>query len=267
MVLISAHLCVNERLIAKVENLFLKKLLSSENILLPCTNRSRNAHAINTTTFVFLCLLAERHCNPSDFENALNVVKNKFQNLPLWPDFTPSKGKKKYRLNWTSREIHTEVFSEFFQILQFPEINGGYWIVDQTIQKQNLQRIIQSIKDLLIQIFSKKVPLYFSCPWPNGKPSALSVRFDVDRPISAERAQFLCNLQMKTGLGSFGSWYFRQELEKTSRNIIPILRKRLQEIGTHISNTTQIEADLGLLVTVGSDRNIGSLTNEDLLGP
>ena len=88
-------------------------------------------------------------------------MKNKFQNLPLWPDFTPSKGKKKYRLNWTSREIHTEVFSEFFQILQFPEINGGYWIVDQTIQKQNLQRIIQSIKDLLIQIFSKRFRFTF----------------------------------------------------------------------------------------------------------
>ena len=49
---------------------------------------------------------------------------------------------------------------------------------------------------------------------------------------------------MDTRLGSFGSWYFRPELE-SSWKIIPLLKKRLQEIGVHISNKKQIQKSLG----------------------
>jgi len=78
-------------------------------------------------------------------------------------------------------------------------------------------------------------------PWPAPYRAALSLRFDVDRPISVKRLVGLVRLQGQYARAPLGSWYFRRG-DTTSDLLRPYLERASQDIGIHIEELEEITA-------------------------
>ena len=130
---------------------------------------------VNTTTFVFLCLIAERNCKRQQLNDSLESVGKKFHNLPLLPDFSYDKSAEALEIKLENNELDTDLFNKFFTVLEFPTGSEGYWLIDENIQRQNLHSLVNNIQNLLIELFSTKFPLKFTSPSPKCKKISLSV--------------------------------------------------------------------------------------------
>lgn len=75
-------------------------------------------------------------------------------------------------------------------------------------------------------------------PWPNGTNSALSLRYDVDRPILESRIDELESLHNELFGGFRSSWYFFPG-ETAQRSQQRLLRAREQETGWHLTDTSE----------------------------
>lgn len=75
-------------------------------------------------------------------------------------------------------------------------------------------------------------------PWPAEYHAALSVRYDVDRPVSATRVRELAAIQREAFNAPCASWYARAGDEKWI-DVRPILDRYWQESGDHLSATQE----------------------------
>lgn len=87
-------------------------------------------------------------------------------------------------------------------------------------------------------------PLIRLLPWPAPYRAALSLRYDVDRPVGAARVCELIDLQARHGNTAFGSWYFRHG-DQTKQRLWPLLKCRWQECGVHVEIAAEAVAGLG----------------------
>lgn len=69
-------------------------------------------------------------------------------------------------------------------------------------------------------------------PWPSSYTNALSLRYDVDRPISASRITEICSMQTEICNSQLGSWYFFSG-EPKQADQVRLLQQYNQEIGLH----------------------------------
>lgn len=75
-------------------------------------------------------------------------------------------------------------------------------------------------------------------PWPSEYHAALSVRYDVDRPVSTSRVRELAAIQREAFNAPCASWYARAGDEKWN-DVRPILDRYWQENGDHLSATQE----------------------------
>lgn len=96
----------------------------------------------------------------------------------------------------------------------------------------------------LIQ-FSRGMKLIRLRPWPSGYTAAVSIRYDVDRPVSAERITELVRLQARYANSPCASWYFFAQdtaLERQSS----LLQRHWQERGIHALKCADSRSGLGV---------------------
>lgn len=92
---------------------------------------------------------------------------------------------------------------------------------------------------------AKRRPLLRLRPWPHGCQAALSLRYDVDRPVDARRIAEVVAIQHRTAGVAFGSWYyFARDPQRTSQ--ASQLASLGQEIGIHAETPADAAAGLGV---------------------
>ncbi len=113
---------------------------------------------------------------------------------------------------------------------------------------QNISGLLILWANLISEIQAKACkPLVKIKPWPFGYANALSLRYDVDRPISSGRIHELCAMQKEICNNSLGSWFFFQGEPKSSSQV-RLLKQYNQEVGLH-SKFLEKEVFSGLGVT------------------
>lgn len=113
---------------------------------------------------------------------------------------------------------------------------------------QNTAGLLKLWANLISEIQAKALkPLVTINPWPFGYANALSLRYDVDRPISSKRIRELCAMQKEICNNSLGSWFFFQGEPKYSDQV-RLLQQYNQEVGLH-SKFLEKEVFSGIGVT------------------
>lgn len=92
---------------------------------------------------------------------------------------------------------------------------------------------------------SKKKPLIRLTLWPHDKSSSLSIRYDVDRPVSKERIENVIKIQEKHIKTYCGSWFFFDEEFKSNSDIRMLLKDKCQEEGIHLKNVSEAVSSYG----------------------
>lgn len=118
------------------------------------------------------------------------------------------------------------------------------------LDRSNYRRDIAMLEKLWITLFRemqrrKERPLIRLRPWPAPYKAAVSLRYDVDRPVGQERVAELVELQSKAAGAPCGSWYFFAD--DPSRSALAIqLRESAQEIGLHLQSTCEALPGFGV---------------------
>ncbi len=82
-------------------------------------------------------------------------------------------------------------------------------------------------------------------PWPSGYKAAVSLRYDVDRPISANTISKTIGLQARYTNAACASWYYFPDHRDKARQE-PQLKRHWQEIGLHIESVKDAEEGAGV---------------------
>lgn len=109
---------------------------------------------------------------------------------------------------------------------------------------------IGSLERIWLDIFkaiqgNQRRPLLRLRPWPAGYTSAASLRYDVDRAVTAERIEEIATLQRRHAGGPCASWYYfagNRRLQTQSRQ----LTRLGQEIGVHVETADEARPGLGV---------------------
>lgn len=101
----------------------------------------------------------------------------------------------------------------------------------------HLERVWSAVLHRLLERRSR--PLIRLQPWPAPHRAALSLRYDVDRAVTAARLEELVRLQGRYANAPIGSWYFRRGNSK-----LELQRKYLdragQDVGIHIEQLDEV---------------------------
>lgn len=82
-------------------------------------------------------------------------------------------------------------------------------------------------------------------PWPAPFRAAFSMRYDVDRPVSAERIDQLVDIQSKCTNALFGSWYYFID-DPDLVHQADQLRGASQEVGRHLQRAHEATPGVGV---------------------
>jgi acetyltransferase-like isoleucine patch superfamily enzyme len=88
-------------------------------------------------------------------------------------------------------------------------------------------------------------PLIRLRPWPAGYRAAVSIRYDVDRPITAQRISEHVNLQASLANGPCAAWYYFSDDPAFDRQSSQMSR-HWQERGLHVETYADTKEDLGV---------------------
>lgn len=107
--------------------------------------------------------------------------------------------------------------------------------------------------DAFALVFSSAgLPMVRLRPWPAPFRSAVSVRFDVDRPVTAAQVRRLVDLQSHYLNAPCGSWYVFPDDPNRGR-MTELLARGLQEVGLHLRHCGSRERGLGVTMHSSPD--------------
>jgi acetyltransferase-like isoleucine patch superfamily enzyme len=110
--------------------------------------------------------------------------------------------------------------------------------------------VIAGLERLWRQLFAVMLhqrgrPLICLSPWPAPFDAALSLRYDVDRPIGAARVRELVDMQSRLANAAFGTWYFRRN-DPDEERFSPLLRRYAQIQAKHIETIDEVVPGVGV---------------------
>jgi acetyltransferase-like isoleucine patch superfamily enzyme len=107
--------------------------------------------------------------------------------------------------------------------------------------------------DAFALVFSSAgLPMVRLRPWPAPFRAAVSVRFDVDRPVAAAMVRRLVSLQSHHLNAPCGSWYVFPDDPNRGR-MTELLARSLQELGLHLRHRGSSERGLGVTMHSSPD--------------
>jgi hypothetical protein len=146
--------------------------------------------------------------------------------------------------DWANRHFSSFLIDNWIVLHTAPAAEGQFLLHDHNYDEgiYHLERLLFSFFERLQHAAQR--PLLKLHPWPASYTAALSVRYDVDRPIRAGRAVELAKLQARHFKYPCGSWYFRAG-DNCIETVAPFLERYWQEVGYHLSSDTEAVADAG----------------------
>jgi len=112
-------------------------------------------------------------------------------------------------LNRERREISSSLFFNWERLHRADCPDGAQFVLD----RGSYQATTRGLEAIWVQAFkaiqhAASRPLLRLRPWPAPYKAALSLRYDVDRPVSADRITELVRLQIRLAKAALGSWYY-----------------------------------------------------------
>lgn len=120
--------------------------------------------------------------------------------------------------------------------VQFQLENSAYAISTLGLEKRWLE---------VFRIIQGDAPLVRLRPWPAGYLAAVSLRYDVDRPVTARRINEIVTLQATIANAPCAAWYFFSEDPARERQIRQ-LKRHLQETGLHVETSAEADEAVGV---------------------
>lgn len=145
-----------------------------------------------------------------------------------------------------SRRISRSLLDNWLVLHSAPCPAGSQYKLD----KSNYRPLIAALEKVWLDVFrtiqnGRKRPLVRLRPWPAPYRAAFSMRYDVDRPVSAARIGELVEIQSRFANASCGSWYYFAD--DPAREVqADQLRKGAQEIGLHLQAPREALPGLGV---------------------
>lgn len=266
---ITARMSDREDLANRVSDIFRSPAWQLDHSLIPRMNPQKKALCFSPMIVLRFYLLI-RDLDPDYFIPAEAGCEWRSQTQVSW---------KSIDTEVTNRSgLNTPFFSEKSKLISRSLIDN--WVkfhsapcstgFQYKLKKDNYRLDIKILEDVWISLFvliqtSKNLTLLQLLPWPFGKTAALSLRYDVDRPISAVQIENITRIQQDFFHTSAASWYYFP----ADANL-PTQRQSLvdsgQEIGLHVECITPDVNGLGVThhSAATSDYWRGDLTIEEL---
>lgn len=107
------------------------------------------------------------------------------------------------------RTIRWEMFENWRLLCRAPDLGHRHVVIDDDAYGDAPGLIEQVWRDTLADALAEAgAPAVIVEPWPDGFDFALSLRFDVDRPVPAAQLKALIDIQKRHLGAPAGSWYF-----------------------------------------------------------
>jgi len=144
--------------------------------------------------------------------------------------------------------------------------DGAQYVLDEASYKAATRTLEATWVDVFKNIqYAVNASFIRIKPWPAGYKSAISIRYDVDRPVGSGRVVELGRLQSRYTNAACASWYYfssHSDMQAQSK----FLARHWQERGIHAELATDAHAGLGIThhSAPTSDYWCGDGTNRDL---
>ncbi|WP_216826486.1 hypothetical protein [Euzebya pacifica] len=131
-------------------------------------------------------------------------------------------------------------------LLTPPDLDGWPLELTDDMYELRVSDVLNRWLEALVGIAAEVgAPLVQLMPWPAGFDSALSIRFDVDRPASPTQVARLLHT-MSEELGAIpATWYCIPGLDHEAR-ALPVLQQANQELGVHCREPEEARAGMGI---------------------
>jgi acetyltransferase-like isoleucine patch superfamily enzyme len=160
-------------------------------------------------------------------------------------------GKRLSLVSPARRQVSPSLLENWLTLQEAPFIPEGHILLDNNHYRGVGRGLEQLWLDVFRTIFSRlKQPMLRLRPWPAGYDYALSIRYDVDRPVAAEGVRNILRIQKQRLNASCASWYFIAGAPHNQR-VQGVLLGWNQEYGHHSCLVAE-EQPTGLGVTAHS---------------
>jgi hypothetical protein len=153
------------------------------------------------------------------------------------------------------RQYSQSLIENLEKALFTPSIQNGYQF---EISSKNYSFVFLTIQNLWAEFIKDCIhllgyPCVIVSPWPEKKEFALSIRYDVDRPVTWDMIDQILTLQNECCRTACASWFFfADDNDNNTEEQKKFLTARSQEIGLHaICNQTDISNDVGITYHCG----------------
>jgi hypothetical protein len=133
--------------------------------------------------------------------------------------------------NWM--HLHTARCEEG---MQFQLENPTYAVSTLGLEKRWLE---------VFRIIQGDAPLFRLRPWPAGYRAAVSLRYDVDRPVTAQRINEIVTLQAMVANAPCAAWFYFPDDPAHERQVRQ-LKRHWQEAGLHVEIPAEAAEGVGI---------------------
>ena len=149
-------------------------------------------------------------------------------------------------INTTEKLLSPSLVDNWLLLHTAPQKKGHHF----KLASNNYIQAIRQLELVWLSLFDhiqslKRRHLVRLIPWPAPFTAALSIRYDVDRPVSAGRVTELVRFQARELNAPCASWYFLGD-DKYETTLTPILERHWQERGRHHSNDSEHSSGIGI---------------------
>ena len=184
---------------------------------------------------------------------ALNTVRLNWSGFDLQAINGSTVGTNLCFLDLKERKISSSLLDNWLTLIEQPEISEGQLCISDSRYNQTVMAI-EMIWGRIIDAIAAEAgqPIVRTRPWPAGSEFALSVRYDVDRPVPEGNIKRILDIQADTAGGMCGSWFFIEGMDHNEQ-VRESLKEHGQEEGLHSTRLSE-EPCQGLGVTAHSSQ-------------
>ena len=142
-------------------------------------------------------------------------------------------------VDFENYKIDRSVFENWIALGKAPE---QIKVFQYELTDANYSRVLNSLEAVWLEIFKRifrsiELSLLIVKPWPYPYHSALSLRYDIDRPLNSKQITEIIDLQKKYFNRACASWYFFSK-DSIDTPLRRRLKNNLQELAIHIADST-----------------------------
>jgi len=244
---ISAYLCNDKELVSLARKRITTEFESEKSALYRSAINS-SGYCYEPALITFLLLMSSM----DGLEPELTLGKEDEIEL-IWDLFSDSSKELERFIDFKHKKISKSLITNLKALTTLPysESNQQYEL-GENCYKNNIHVVDDIWSDIIKSLFENlNAPLIKIKPWPHSYKAALSLRYDVDRPLTSLQLRSIIEIQKVVFNSACASWYFFKSDESELKRY---LRSNHQEIGIHsLSSSMESVLDLGVTFHSGPE--------------